>query len=118
MTAAQAVSRPGAACTVSWSAGPGQAGGEEKAGMLCHPLQPFLLRGLDGEKWSAPSCIRGGGTGAEGRPDCTLTLTSVSSHWLPQNLGTLFLMNTCWLNRTPVPITGPWPVPPPHKLGN
>lgn len=62
VTAVQAVSRPGAACTVSWSAGPGQAG-REKAGMLCHPQHPSQSpappQGLpsDGRGWL---CQEGG----------------------------------------------------------
>lgn len=73
MTTAQAVFRPGAACTVSWSAGPGQAGREgwlvgRAPPQPCSP--PTLPSGLAGGKWGLPSCIREGDTGQSPSHQC------------------------------------------------
>lgn len=74
VTTAQAVSRPGAACTVSWSAGPGRAGREGQLVGRAHAPQPStpptLPCGLAGGKWGLPSCIREGDTGQSPSHQC------------------------------------------------
>lgn len=87
VTTAQAVSRPGAACTVSWSAGPGRAGREGRLVGRAPPQPsstPTLPCGLAGGKWGLPSRIREGDTGQ-------VTLTPVSWHWTPPEQGALLL---------------------------
>lgn len=112
VTNAQAVSRPGAACTVSWSAGPGRAGREGRL-VGCAPLQPSntptLPCGLARGKWGLPSCIREGDTGQSPSHQCPGT-------GRPQNRAPCSLQRPVRADQSAS--NSAWPVTLLHSWGN
>ena len=113
VTTAQAVSWPGAACTVSWSAGPGRAGREGRLVGRAPPRSPPPLPpcpvGLPGG--SGVSLVVSGRVTLDSHPHTSVLALDAPRTWRPAPY-------KCQSGLTRVPAIALWPVTLLHSWGN